>query len=199
MTASIKGIAIGSLVRDAAELLASGEVPGEEVDRRLTAGDRELLASPVQDSGWYDLASYRRLLEFLRDFSGKGDPEYVRRRGAAVAERFLALGEHREVDHIRQVGHAEDAETAVSSLKLVASLWNSFFNFGRWDVFAESTGRYGVVAKHSHEMPEVGWQAVHGFMQRIAQEAAQPGSSIAVARKQSPEGEVLFVFGLDAS
>jgi len=191
----IKGIVIRTLVQDCVDLLASGEVPADETDQRLTAEDREMLAQPVLDADWYDLGSYRRLTELMRDFAGKGDPLYIKRRGAAVAERLVGQGVFQQVENVRRVGEAADVETALSNLKLTATLWNSFFNFGSWDVFSEGTGRYGMKVKDSHDMPEVGWQAIHGFMERLAQEAAEQGATIAVARRQSPEGEVIFVFG----
>ena len=198
VASSIKGIAIRSLVEDAVAFLASGEVPEAAANERLTEDDRKLLKEPVDDSGWYSVESFRRLLELLRDHVGRGDPDYLKRRGATVAERLLALGVYGEVEYVRQVGKARDTAAAESNLQLTASLWHSFFNFGKWGVFTESNGRYGIVVKDAHDMPEAGWQAVHGFMDRIAQEAAEPGGSIAVARKQSPEGEVLFVFGLES-
>lgn len=167
---SIKGSGIRSLVEDAKKELESGAASADDL-ALLGDAERRMIEDGVLDSAWYPLESYERLTKFMQRTAGGGDPEYVRKRGEALAERLIALGLYQQVDFLSRAGKAESLDQAVRHLKLVASMWKSFFNVGTWDVERDDeASEYLLVVRDAADLPDLVCQALQGVIGRLAQE-----------------------------
>jgi hypothetical protein len=190
----IKGIAIRSLLVDVGSALAQGRVTDAQVSRYLTDDDRALIRDSVLDSTWCPIASYRRMTELLREVDGSSNNEYVRKRGAAAAQRLISLGVHQQVTSLGSTGRTDNREQALHNLKLTATLWNSFFNFGEWTVFedAQNLERYGLQVRNAAAMPDVGWHAVQGFIERLSEESTHMPAEL--RKEVSPDGVIRLIY-----
>jgi hypothetical protein len=197
MTApSIKGVALRSLVEDAKHQVEAGTTsPGDLA--LLGEAERTMLDDGVLDSMWYPLTSYERLTKFVQRTLGRGDPNYVRNRGVALAERLIALGLYQQVDFVTRAGKAESMDQAVSTLRLVASMWGGFFNVGQWTVHRDdATGKYGLVVRDAAALPDLVCEALLGVIGRLAQET---GASSDVRMERPTRDVVQYTLQLDPS
>jgi hypothetical protein len=166
---SIKGIAFKSAAQDAARLAGSGRVKDEALKRFLTPEDLGFLEESILDSKWYPMASYHRMLRFLREYEGKGKNSYLRERGARTAQRLLDNGIYQQ---LRYAGRMEDAKTredGVGHLKLIATLWDGIFNVGIWRVYldADKPNEFGIDIHDAEQIPDLALEAIAGFIDRI--------------------------------
>jgi hypothetical protein len=192
---AIKGTAIRSLVQSTREALADGSIRGEVAAGILVPEDVELLDADLVDTGWYSIRSYERLSVLLRQTLGQGDDRYLHKRGAAVAERLIGLGVYQQVSFLQRIGASETLAIAHQNLKLTATMWNSFFNFGTWSTALNVPARqFSMHVVDSEPMPMVGWDAVEGFIWRLTQEV--DGTSVTMKREHLGPGAVQFIFHL---
>lgn len=194
---SIKGAVIKALVQDTRDGLADGRITRAAAEQQLTAEELQLLQDEILDTGWYPIDSYRRLSDLLDDQLGARDVRYIQKRGAAVAERLIRLGVYQQVSFLNRVGAAESMAVAYQNLKLTATLWNSFFNFGVWTTSQQPESRtFAMQVSQSEAMPEKGWDAVEGFIWRLTQEVDPEG--VTLKRETTGPGSVQFVFHISA-
>jgi hypothetical protein len=179
---SIKGSALRSLVEDVKQQLERGTASPAEL-RILGDEERRLVDEGILDSGWYPLSSYEKLTRFMQRTEGKGDPDYVRRRGAAVAERLISLGVYQQVDFLGRTGKAESLDQAVATLRLVATMWNGFFNVGRWEVYRDDAANtYGLTVTDAQDLPDVACEAAHGLIARLSRETGSSADEVTMER-----------------
>ena len=86
---SIKGSVFSGHFDFLSKLVEAGEISREELERRLLPEDLALFDDPIQVTAWYDIGSYTRIVELLRDAAGEGSNDFLLERGAASAERLL--------------------------------------------------------------------------------------------------------------
>ncbi len=173
----IKGTVIANLVEDTRKLLSDGRISQHEIEARLTAQDLAFLEEPAAPSQWYDIHSYRRFTELLRDVEGEGSDEYVRERGRARGEQLIEAGLYQQLEYLgrSQVKRAMDPKARFEAygrdLRLFASLSQSLINFSTWTVVPDPDhgDRYRVEVRDAADFPDVlGW-ASQGFIDAMAE------------------------------
>ena len=173
----IKGTAITSLVEDMRKLLSDGKISQRDIESRLTAEDLALLEETVTTSSWYDIHSYRRLTELLRDIEGEGRDEYVRERGRARGQKLIEGGLYQQMEYLgrSRVRRAMDPKARFEAygkdLKLLVTLSQSLLNFSTWTVVPDPDhgDRYRIEVRDAADFPDVlGW-ASEGVIDAMAE------------------------------
>jgi hypothetical protein len=173
---SIKGSVFTSVIEDVAKLLHGGALSREEAARWTQPQDLALLDQEIVVSGWYDLGSYTRLTELLRDVEGGGDNEYLRERGRRTARRLLDAGLYAQFEYLQrvQVRQATDERARFEAfgrdLRLLTSISGSILNFSRWTSRPdpEQAGRYLIEVLEARDFPEILCWTSDGFMNGMA-------------------------------
>jgi len=172
----IKGTAIADLVEDTRKLLNDGKISQREIEARLTAEDLALLEEPVVESRWYDIHSYRRLTELLRDVEGDGRDEYARGRGRARGEKLIEGGLYQQMEYLgrSRLKSSMDAKARFEAygkdLRLLVTLSQSLLNFSTWKVVPDPDhgDRYRIELRDAEDFPDVlGW-ASEGLIDAMA-------------------------------
>jgi hypothetical protein len=190
---AIKGGALKSLVLDARDGLQDGRISRVAANRALLPEDFQLLGEGIVDSEWYDVEVYRRLSMLVHEQLGGGDRSYFKKRGAAVAERLIGLGVYQQVEYLQRIEFAETLAVAHQNINLTATLWRSLFNFGGWTVsYGADRGTLSMLVADSMPMPALGWDAIEGFIQRLAQE--YDAQNVTLIHKRRGDGTELFEF-----
>ena len=179
----IKGTAIADLVEDTRKLLNDGKISQREIEARLTAEDLALLEEPVVESRWYDVHSYRRLTELLRDVEGEGRDEYVRGRGRARGQRLIEGGLYQQMEYLgrSRLKSSMDAKARFEAygkdLRLLVTLSQSLLNFSTWKVVPDPDhgDRYRIELRDAEDFPDVlGW-ASEGLIDAMASAQGKSG------------------------
>jgi hypothetical protein len=166
----IKGITLQSVVEDVRLLRDSARISQEELAARLQERELAWLRDGVQPSLWYSIEGYTRLSELLLEVEGRGDPEYLVRRGAAAAERLYASGLYAQLRHGEERRSEERAggrEFSEKDGRLMTTLSGAVFNFGKWS-YREDGDDIVIEVTNAAAMPEVSRLAAHGFIAHIA-------------------------------
>lgn len=172
---SVKGSIFKGGVTDLARLLDEGRVSEDEIGARLGAEGLTYVEGNILESGWYPLACYNRLLEWLGDLEGGGEDKYFIERGRASASRLMDAGLYAQLDFLTRwkesLPEDEHDEAAViaryaSSLKLVVSLSSNIYNVGRWIVETDRgiPGRVWIAIREARDYSEALRLVSEGFL-----------------------------------
>jgi hypothetical protein len=179
---SIKGSVFAAAVEDLQKLLASKKLKQEELSRWLKAKDLSYLQSPIQPFEWYDIRSYARIGECLRDVEGNGSNEYLKRRGAKNARRLLDAGLYSQLEYTKAASFVRENDKKARSeafgrdLRRLATLNASILNFGRNEVKAdpEHPLRWIIETSQAKEYPEALCWSTEGFINEMARQHQTP-------------------------
>ena len=182
---AIKGSAFEAAADDLMRLVEAGALRREALVVALEPGDFELLETKPSPSAWVPIATYARIVDLLLRFEGRGDPAYLRARGARAAERLFDSGLYAQLRHAQKIGEAhetqgEDAFTERDG-RLIASLSGAIFNFGVWS-FRNAERHYEVEARDSAALPEVARYATEGFLEVITTRTRRRGVRVTIRR-----------------
>jgi hypothetical protein len=173
---SIKGSVFSGVVEDVKKLLESGLASSREAIRWLQPQDFALLDEPVVITRWYDIKSYTRMNELLRDVEGGGSNEYLRTLGRQTANRLLEGGLYSQLEYLNraEVASATDGPARFAAfgrdLRLLTTISASILNFSRWASLpdTERKGRYRIEVTEARDFPEVlAWRS-DGFVNQMA-------------------------------
>lgn len=173
---SIKGRIFARGAEDLRKLITDGRISWREVERRLPAGDIEILRQRMNAGGWYDVQVYGRLLELLKEVEGGGRNEYLRKRGAGSAEALIQAGIYPQMEYLNRTQAAKegDPESRFQAfgrdLRLLTSLHASILNFGVQTpvVDPDTPHRYMLEITEASPMPESLCWTTDGFMNRMS-------------------------------
>ena len=179
---SIKGSVVLGHVELLSRLVSSGELSRSELESRLSPEDFALLDEPILVSAWYDVRSYARVLELLRDVAGGGSNVYLLERGAATAKRLLYSGLYQQFEYLKrtQMEATHDARERFLAfgrdLRLISTLSSSILNFSRQEVKEDPdhSDRWLLETSDAAAYPEVLCWSSQGFFNRMAQEHGCP-------------------------
>jgi len=164
---AIKGSAFETAADDLMRLVEKGVLRRESLEIALEPGDIALLESKPPASSWVPIAAYARIVDLLLRFEGRGDPAYLRTRGARSAERLFDSGLYAQLRHgnaLRVLSEEKGEEVFTErDGRLMTTLAGAIFNFGVWS-FRRIQGGYEVEARESAALPEVMRYAVEGFL-----------------------------------
>lgn len=179
---SIKGSVFAGLVEDIQKLLASGRVKKTELSRWLNPKDLEYLAAPVQPFEWYDIRSYGRMSELLRDVEGGGSNEYLRKRGARNAKRLLEAGLYQQLEYTHRTLFSRETEKNARfeafgrDLGRLTTISASILNFGRTRHLPDPDRkmRWLIEVSQAKAYPEALIWASDGFTNEMARQHNTP-------------------------
>lgn len=171
---SIKGSVFATVVEDVKRTLA--ESPSEiDPGRWLQHEDVALLDQKVVVARWYDIRSYTRMNELLRDLAGDGSNEYLRDRGRHTARRLLEGGLYAQLEYVQNAEVASAAPEARCAafgrdLRLLTTLSASLLNFSRWAYRPDPDHerRYLIEVLDARAFPEVLCWRSDGFVNEMA-------------------------------
>src|SRR5262245_61122908 len=173
---SVKGTVFANVVEDVKKLMANGAVKKVELARWLREEDIQLLGQNIGAATWYDIRSYTRMNELLRDVEGKGSNDYLRERGRETARRLVAAGFYAQMeflsrtDVVRTTGDRARFEAFGRDLRKLTTLSASILNFSRWTPKPDPDheGRYRIDVSEARDFPEVlAWRS-DGFVNEMA-------------------------------
>ena len=175
---SIKGSAITSTVEDVQKLVQTGVLSETELERRLTRDGLALVRQPIAAAQWYDMRAVTSVAELLWDVEGRGDPEYMRRRGEETAERLLQGGLYSQLEFLKRLNLDQHTSPEARfkafgrDLRLINTLSGSIFNFGLWTSRPdpEHEGHYLIEIQEATALPIPTSLATEGFLNRIMKE-----------------------------
>jgi hypothetical protein len=179
---SIKGSVMGGHAQVLMKHLADGTITEESLSRRFGTDEIAVLKGPFQDAGWYDVALYGRLLEFMRDEIGDGSHHYLVEAGARTAQRLIDAGIHQQMEYLRRTQHRtkEDKESRSAAfgrdLRLLNSISASILSFSKSDVLPdpEYPLRWVIQKTDARAYPTaLAWTTL-GFINRMAAEHGDP-------------------------
>jgi hypothetical protein len=173
---SIKGSIFARAAEDVSKLVSSGRLLQAELRRILPEGDLAVLAQTIAPTGWYDVQIYGRLLDLLRSHEGRGENEYLRRRGARSAEALMEAGLYQQMEYLKrtEVVQQTDAKARFVAfgrdLRLLTTLHASILNFSKQTakVDPDRPGHYIIETTDAAAMPESLCWTTDGFMNRMA-------------------------------
>jgi hypothetical protein len=190
----IKGITLQSVVEDVQILRDTDRISEADLEKRLQSRELQWLRDGVQPSLWYPIDGYARLSEVLLEVEGRGDPEYLVRRGAAAAERLYASGLYAQLRFGEERASEERSggrEFSEKDGRLMTTLSGAVFNFGKWsyrldgdDIVIEVSG--------AAAMPEVSRLAAQGFIGHIASRVRD--TRIEVQSARPAQDQIVFRF-----
>jgi len=179
---SIKGSLFIRAVEDVLKLISSGALARGELGRWLQPSDVGLLEQPVTPSGWYDVRTYGRVLELLKDVEGEGKNEYLRARGARSAELLRKAGQYQQMEYLTRTQAAQQNDPRARflafgrDLRLITTMFGSLLSFGRQQVKEdpEHADRYVMEYADVAPYPEGLCWTTDGFVNRISQPRGLP-------------------------
>ena len=189
----IKGMTLAGVVEDVKRLCEEGRISEEKLTR-LEAEELAWLDGKIQPALWYPIGGYTRLSELLLEVEGRGDPEYMVRRGAAAARRLFDAGVYAQLEHgerRRQEELAGGREFNEHDARLMTTLSGSIFNFGEW-AFRLEGDEAVIEATHTAAMPEVSRLAAQGLIAQIVSRVR--GAEIVVDSTRPEPDRVVFRF-----
>lgn len=175
---SIKGSIFARGVEDLGKLVSDGRLSREEVARRLEPGEDAHLGEAVLPTAWYDVRTYGRILDLLRDVEGNGDNRYLVERGARSAELLLSAGLYQQLEYLdrTRVAAATSPEERYRAfgldLRLLTSLHRTIVNFGTQTARPDplSDDRYVIEIADVAVYPEPLCWTTDGFINRLAEQ-----------------------------
>ena len=179
---SIKGSVFLGHFDFLSKLVESGEVSREELESNLLPKDLELFDAPIQVTAWYDIRSYTRILELLREVAGEGKNDFLVERGAASAERLLYSGLYAQFEYLKRTqmqaaSTPRDRYLAFGrDLRLLVTLNDNVLNFSHGGVEEDPdhADRWMLVTSDAAAYPDVLCWTTQGFNNRMAQEHGCP-------------------------
>jgi hypothetical protein len=179
---SIKGSVFASVVEDVRKVASSGALSRQELSRWLDARDVALLDEPISISSWYDIESYRRMNELLRDVAGGGSNEYLILKGRETARRLLEAGLYAQLEYLHRTRVAQVSDETARfdafgrDLRRLTTISASILNFSRWSSRPdpEHPGRYLIEVAEAERFPEVLCWRSWGFVNEMATEHGEP-------------------------
>ena len=179
---SIKGSVFAGLVEDTQKLLASGRLKQTELTRWLIAKDLSYLEAPIQPFEWYDIRSYGRMSDLLRDVEGGGSNEYLRKRGARNAKRLLEAGLYQQLEYTHRTLFSRESEKNARfeafgrDLGRLTTISASILNFGRTRHLPDPDRkmRWLIEVSQAKEYPEALVWASDGFTNEMARQHNSP-------------------------
>ena len=179
---SIKGSVFAGHFEVLSKLVECGEISREALEDHLPPKDLALFDTPILVTAWYDIRSYTRILELLRDVAGEGSNDYLVERGAASAERLLYSGLYAQFEYLKRTqmqaaSTARDRYLAFGrDLRLLATFSGSILNFSRWKSKPdpEEAGRYVIEVSEARHMPDVLCWRSDGLINEMATQHGEP-------------------------
>jgi len=173
---SVKGSVLVTTIEDVGKLISSGELSRADSERWLAPEDLRLLDEQIFMSHWYDVRSYVRLNQLLRDVVGNGSNEFLRERGRETARRLLEAGLYAQLQYLNRAGVAQQTDAMARfeafgrDLRLLSTLSGSIFNFTRWTPVpdADQEGRYRIEVSEAQDFPDVVCWRSDGFVNEMA-------------------------------
>jgi hypothetical protein len=180
---SIKGSAFLKVVEDVAKLLDGRALSRPEAGRWLRPEDFELLEAEVVISRWYDIRSYERMTGLLLAVAGRGNPEYLRRRGRETARRLLEAGLYTQLEYLQrtEAARAESPRERFAAfgrdLRILTTMSASILNFSKWGARPdpEIEGRYVIEVTEARDFPEVLCWTSDGLVNEMAAQHREGG------------------------
>jgi len=179
---SIRGSIFSPAVEDVHKLLTEGAVAERELSRWLQPPDVALLRQALSDTEWYDVRAYARILSLLREVAGGGKDDYLRRRGAASAERLLDAGLYQQLEYLSRL-QKNDARTPEErfeaygrDLRLVTTLSAAILNFSKWTARPDPERAlcYRIDISGARDYPAELALSSEGFTNRMAKQHGDP-------------------------
>ena len=173
---SIKGSIFSVVVEDTKKLLASGRVSQREARLWLQPEDLALLEQPIAISAWYDIRSYTRMSELMREVEGNGSNEFLRQLGRLTARRLIAGGIYAQMEYLSRVEVLRTQDAAARGaafgrdLRILNTMSASILNFSRWthSPDPEFSRRWTIEITEARDFPEVlAWRS-DGFVNEMA-------------------------------
>jgi hypothetical protein len=179
---SIKGSIFGRGVEDLLKLVADEQISRAELERRLEPGDLVHLDEPISPFGWYDVQTYGRILDLLREIAGAGSNLYLQERGARSAEALINAGVYQQMEYLTRtklasaIGDKERFEAFGRDLKLLVSMHGNILNFGKQisRVDPEYGDRYLLEISEAEAYPEPLCWTTEGLINRMAKQHDMP-------------------------
>jgi hypothetical protein len=162
--------------------LADGTIAEKSLARRFKPDEIAILKGPFRDAGWFDVALYGRLLEFMRDEIGDGSDEYLVQAGARTAQRLIDSGIHQQMEYLKRTQHRTMGDKELRSaafgrdLRLLNSISASILNFSKSDVLPdpEYPLRWVIRKTEAQAYPTPLCWTTLGFINRMAAEHGDP-------------------------
>ena len=179
---SIKGSVVAGHAEALQKHLASRTLDPAILESRFGPGELEVLSGPIRTTDWYDIGMYQRLLEFLRDYPGKGDDLYLISAGRRSAEALIRAGMYQQMEYLRRTQHSAKVEAGERfmafgrDLRLLCSITQSILNFVKTEVVVdpEHSDRWMQELRGATAYPDVLCWTTQGFCNRMAEEHGSP-------------------------
>ena len=163
VNASIKGSVFAGVVEAVNKATTNSSLSPDELSRWLEPADVELLGSNISVSSWYDIRTYTRMNELLRDVEGRGNNEYLRNAGRQTAKRLLEAGFYAQLEFLdrTEVSRTEGAQARFEAfgrdLRKLTTFSASILNFSKWAAKPDPkrSDHYVIEVTDAVDFPEV--------------------------------------------
>jgi hypothetical protein len=180
--ASIKGSIFASVVEDVNKLVTGGKISVKELTHWLQPTDFDLLHQEISVSEWYDIRAYERMNLLLRDVTGGGKNEYLRRLGKESARRLLESGLYQQMEYLNKMKLHEQTDQKLRfeaygrDLRLLTTLSRSLLNFSKQAVKMDPQYEYRYLLEYTEakDIPEVYCWRADGFVNQMAMQNDEP-------------------------
>lgn len=179
---SIKGNVVGAHAEVFQKHLADHAPDEATLGRWFEPGEVSLLSGEINPARWYPIATYDRLLLFLREYVGDGRNEFLIASGRRTAEKLIAAGIHQQFEYLSRTELSEKVDKEGRhqafgrDLRLLTTITGSILNFLESSVVPDPDHamRWMIRHRQAHAYPETLCWTSQGFCNRMAEEHGTP-------------------------
>jgi hypothetical protein len=183
-SATIKGVALQSVVEDVKRLRKSGVISEADLMAAIKSDEVKLLEQAVVPGLWYPLGAYGRLLDLLCRKEGGDRSEYLIERGARAAERMMNQGAYRD---FLTAANRWGERAGQAMVHLAKALYGGT----RWSAsYSGEAHTAEIVVDDAGEFPSSARYAAQGFVQVLFSRIE--GAEVAVASHSPKPNRIVY-------
>jgi hypothetical protein len=170
--ASVKGLLLGGIVAQVRRMLESERLGEEDMLARIGPEASAVLDQKVQPIRWYPIEAYRDLVDLVWEIEGDRNPEFMREKGRAWAEKAYRKG-YQQLEYADSAPQLQTGAEAVRQGRLIASLIGAFWSFVEPEVDLDPdpdrADTLRMTFRNAGSFPEANRYTVEGFLNHMVE------------------------------
>lgn len=168
MEPRVKGSLVLGAVVVARRHRKQGRIAAEQLEARLSAEALALLDEKIAVGSWYPAAAFCELLDLDWEIGGSRRPDYMRRQGAASADRLFDSGIYQQLQYAERAGRAPTRDALLHQSKLITTVTATLYDFIESEVRLDAQAGFLEIDYHNAAaFSEALRFTTEGFMNRI--------------------------------
>jgi hypothetical protein len=184
---SVKGTLFLSVVSDIRKLVDTCAISRDELERALPDEALVWVDQEILRDQWYPVRAFGRLVDFVWEHQGDREPEFMVRAGRTSAEEMVRAGVYSALQSRAQ-------NWGGNIIHVMTTVSGALYNFMEWRPVLTSDPRlFSLEVTEATEWPECLRLATEGFIQFLAERAAEGRPVQVRSERATPDRIVFFV------